>query len=162
MVETAAQKPVTDRSQTPSMKPPSFDGGNIRRALRALWPRQPSMKPPSFDGGNNPCHRPTLATPDPSMKPPSFDGGNVESPAPAALDNFPSMKPPSFDGGNGYPRAKDHTPLSPLNEATIFRWWKLGRLGAYTSATGPSMKPPSFDGGNSPCTYMYVRVIHPQ
>ena len=39
---------------------------------------RPSMKPPSFDGGNLP--RPTLHHRHldlPSMKPPSFDGGNV-------------------------------------------------------------------------------------
>ena len=38
---------------------------------------------------------------------------------------------------------------SALNEATIFRWWKLDLWGVEgLGAPGPSMKPPSFDGGN--------------
>ena len=38
----------------------------------------------------------------------------------------------------------------PLNEATIFRWWKqvLGHVAGCT-LDHPSMKPPSFDGGNA-------------
>ena len=36
----------------PSMKPPSFDGGNDAGRSRPSGADRPSMKPPSFDGGN--------------------------------------------------------------------------------------------------------------
>ena len=54
----------------------------------------------------------------------------------------PSMKPPSGDGGNRYRRSHPARNNHSLNEATIWRWWKLrhpidalGRIWTLNEAT---------------------------
>ena len=111
----------------PSMKPPSFDGGNGRSHGGERRDRSvPSMKPPSFDGGNTMVWQGNVENDKTLNEATIFRWWKRARASRGRPDHGPpSMKPPSFDGGNG-------------------RWWhRSARV-----TRGPSMKPPSFDGGN--------------